>query len=307
MIFHKEIAMSKLDENNLTKLYKFLQLGGRYTTKELGERFEISTRTIQIYLKELRDNYGLQKEKRYYFFPATFRHIDMDKRMQMGTALMIALYKNTIPTIHKNVLENFKQIPKQTDAFLFNIDFEMIENETYFTQVIDAIIHQKAVHFTYKSSKNINSMRNVYPIKITNVLEYWYLMGYDLEQDKVKSFHFNNIYELIVSKDESYLTVEQIKKLEKISKEFVSPWFNDNKKSVSLSVSGDAMLYIKRKKRKELKIIKEHTDHLIVSMSYYGDVEVLTFVKKWLPDIEIVDNDDLQSMLHNILNRYLKK
>lgn len=298
--------MSKLDDNNLSKLYKFLQLGGKYTTQELSKRFNLSTRTIQLYLKELRDNFGLQKEKRYYFFPENYRHIDTDKRIQMNTALMIALYKNALPTPLGKVLENFKQVPKQTDAFLFDLDFEPIKNETYFTQVTDAIIHQKAVHFTYKDSKNLQSMRNVYPVKITNVLSYWYLMGYDLEQDKVKTFYFNNIFDLIVSKDESYIGVEMIAKLQRISKEFTSPWFNDDKKSVLLRVSGDAMLYIDRKKSKELQIIEKHKDHLLVKMYYYNDIEILTFVKKWIPYIKILDNASLRKKLYKILHNYLE-
>ena len=298
--------MATFKENNLSKLYKFLQLGGRYTSQELSQKFNLSIRTVQVYLKALRENYGLQKEKRYYYFPDTYRHIDSDKRLQMGMALMIALYQQAIPTIHARVLENFKQIPKQTDAFVFDLDFETIENETYFTQITDAVIHQKAICFNYKDSKRIPSTRNVYPIKLTNVLGFWYLMGYDLEQDKVKTFYLNALDELVVSKDESYLTIEKITKLEKIAKEFTSPWFNDEKKSISLRVSGEAMLYVKRKPSKGIEISKEAEDHLVITMSYYGDVEVLTFVKKWLPHIEILDNDLLRAKLLASLQNYLQ-
>ncbi len=299
--------MPALKENNLSKLYNFLQLGGKYTSQELSQKFNLSMRTIQIYLKELRENYGLHKEKRYYYFPDTYRDIDSDKRLQMGTALMIALYQQAIPTIHRRVLKNFKKIPKQTDAFLFDLDFETIENETYFTQMIDAIIHQKAIHFHYTDSKGETTIRNVYPIKLTNVLGFWYLMGYDLVQERVKTFYLNAIGRLVVSKDESYLTTEQVTMLKGIAQAFTSPWFNDEKKEVSLRIGGEAMLYVKRKQRREMEITKETEDYLVVTMSYYGDVEVLTFVKKWLPHIEILDNEPLRVKLLESLHAYLQK
>ena len=299
--------MKTIKDNNITKLYKYLQLGGRYTTQELSTKFKLSPRTIQGFLKKLRENYGLKKEKKYYFFSDEYRHIDMDERVQMSTALMISLYKNAIPTIEESILQNFKEIPKEVDAFLFDIDFQEIQNETYFNQMTHAIIHQKAVRFRYKDTKEKISIKNVYPLKITNVLEYWYLMGYDLEQDKVKTYYFNNIKELIVHTDESYLSTKQIQKLSKKALQMHSPWFSDDKKRVQLRISGDAILYMQRKKGEMFSILHKQDDMLLVEMEYYNDIEVLNFVKKWLPFVDIVDNPLLKKKLHTILKKYLLK
>lgn len=299
--------MKNLNENNLSKLYKYLQLGGRYTTIELSEKFSLSTRTIQSYLKVLKETYGLKKEKKLYFFPDNYRHIEDDERVQMSTALMISLYKNAIPIVQESVLQNFKQIPKEVDSFLFDIDFQEIENETYFNQVTHAIIEQKAIHFQYTNTKKKTALKNIYPLKITNVLGYWYLMGYDLEQDKVKTYYFNNIKDLVISKNENYLSTELLKTLLKKSKEMTSPWYNDNIKSVELLIRGDAIVYMKRKKSKAFKLLTESESSMLVQMKYYNDVEVLTFVKKWLPFIEIVNNKELKNRLHESLKNYLQK
>jgi len=299
--------MKSLNENNLTKLYNYLQLGGRYTSYELSEKFALSTRTIQNYLKQLREEHGLVKEKKYYYFADEYRHVEIDERLQMSTALMISLYKNAIPSMQESVLENFKQIPKETDAFLFDIDFQVIKNETYFNQITHAIIHEKAIHFKYKNSKNKVSTKNIYPLKNTNILGYWYLMGYDLEQEKVKTFYLNNIEDLIVSKDESYLSFKQIEKLSKKSPQMHSPWFNDDKKSIKLKVSGEAVLYMQRKKSNVFTIIEENSSSLLVKMYYFNDIEVLNFVQKWLPFVEIIDNNKLKMKLHTILKEYLLK
>jgi len=294
-----------LQESNITKLYKYLQLGGKYTTKELSEKFVLTPRTIQGYLKKLKEEYGLKNEKKHYFFAENYRHIEESERVQMSTALMISLYKNALPLVHDSVLENFKEIPKQVDAFLFDIDFQSIENETYFNQITDAIINQKAIHFKYKNTQNETSIKNIFPLKNTNILGYWYLMGYDLESDKVKTFYFNNIQDLIVSKDESCLSTKKIEELSKLSQELYSPWFNNEQKTVQLKVRAEAMRYMQRRVSSAFKIVKTKKDTLLVDMYYYNDVEVLTFVQKWLPYIEIVDDKELRGKLHAVLNEYL--
>jgi len=296
---------NNLNENNFTKLYNYLQLGKKHTTKELSEKLKLSTRTIQSYLKKLREEYGLKKEKKYYYFTDAYRHIEVDDRVQMSTALMISMYKNAIPIVQENVLQNFKKIPKEVDAFLFDIDFQEIENETYFNQITNAIIDEEAIQFTYKNTKNKTSIKSIYPLKLTNVLGYWYLMGYDLEQDKIKTFYFNNIKDMFVSKDESYLSVKKIKELSKLASQMYSPWFNNNQQSVKLLLSGDAIRYIKRQKNETFTILEEKNNTLLIKMYYYNDVEVLTFVKKWIPFIEIVDNEKLKKELFQTLKDYL--
>lgn len=301
------LGMKDIKENNFTKLYDYLQLGGKYTSHELSEEFSLSIRTTQNYLKQLREEYGLVKKKKYYYFTDEYRHIEMNERVQMSAALMISLYKNAISYVEDSVLKNFKQIPKETDAFLFDIDFQIINNETYFNQITHAIIHEKVIHFKYKNAKDKISIKNVYPLKNTNILGYWYLMGYDLDKDKVKTFYFNNIEELVVSKDESYLSLKQIDKLSKKSALMISPWFNDNKKNVKLKINGEAVLYIQRKKNRAFKIIEENQSSILVDMQYYSDIEVLNFVQKWLPHVDIVDNDELKIKLHARLKEYLLK
>ena len=194
-----------LNENKLTQLYKYLQLGGKHTTQELSEKMQLSMRTIQGYLKTLREEYGLKKEKKYYSFPDSYRHIDVDERVQMSTSLMISLYKNAIPILQDSVLQNFKQI----------------------------------------------------------------------------------------------------KELSKLASQMHSPWFSDDKKSVKLQLRGDAILYMKREKSKSFTILQESKNKLLVEMNYYNDIEVLNFVKKWLPSIEIVDNDELKKQLYLTLKDYL--
>ena len=294
------------ERDNFTRVYNYLQLGGKHSTKELSEIFGVTVRTIQILIKEMRENTGLEKEGTLYFFPDEFRNIDIHKKVQMSTALMISLYKCALPELQESILYNFNNLPQETDAFLFDINFEHIENEQYFSQVVDAILNKLAVAFEYTNSKNVPSSKSVYPIKMTNLQGYWYLMGYDLEYSKIKSFSFNNIQNL-TTLDDSFIYEKQIKELKEKSLQMTSPWFSNDEKFIELKVTGDAILYIKRQKNTMLKIINnQNTKELIVEMKYYNDIEVLTFIKRWLPFIEILNNDDLKQKLKTTLQTYLQ-
>ena len=291
-----------MNDNNLFKeIVLLLRQGGHYTTKELSERFNTSQRTVQNYIKKLKDTSGLQKEGKYYFFPDEFRNVDIHERLQMSSSLMIALYKQAIPELKESVLLNFKTLPKEHNAFLFDINFEEIENENLFNQIVNAVIDNKALSFKYMNKENVVSEKNVYPLRMTNMLGYWYLLGYDLESEKIKSFYIRYISDLS-SFEESFLSDDDIRSLLQSTSNITSPWFCEEEKSVLLKATGDAMHYLKRKKDTMLTIVEEDESYLMIQMKYYSDTEALVFVKKWLPFITIVDNSDLSNTLKKILS-----
>jgi len=293
------------DNSTFEEVVLLLRQGGRYSTKELSIKFGVTQKTIQNYMKELREKSGLVKDKTKYYYPDEFRNVDIHERVQMSTALMIALYRQSIPELKESVLSNFKALPKEHNAFLFDINFEEIENEILFNQLVSAVINNKAVSFDYTNKNNILSQKNVYPLKVTNMLGYWYVLGYDLEDEKIKSFYIKSICKLSLF-EESFLTEQEIKALSYSTSEIESPWFSEDSKSVLLEITGDAMLYLKRKTDATLNIVKESDDHILAKMQYYNDTEILVFVKKWLPFITIKDNEPLKQKLQNILTASLK-
>jgi len=292
-------------DSTYQKVVLFLRQGGSYSTKKLSEIFNVDQRTIQGYVKELCANSGLQKDKTRYYFPDEFRNIDITERVHMSTALMIALYKQAIPELKESVTSNFKELPKELDAFLFDINFETISNENLFNQIVASIMNKIAISFSYINKRNIASSKNVYPLRISNMLGFWYLLAYDLEDEKIKTFYINSITDLSPL-EESYLSIQQMQRLADKTVSITSPWFNSNEKNVLLSVTNDAMLYLKRKKDKRFTTIEESDSKLLIEMTYFNEVEVLSFVKGWLPDITIVDDEELTQKLHDILTKSLK-
>ena len=290
-------------ENTFQDVVMFLRQGGSYKTKELSERFGVCQRTIQDYVGELK-NSGLKKDGTRYYFPDEFRNVDIQERVHMSTALMIALYKQAIPELKESVTSNFRELPKELDAFLFDINFETIDNENLFNQIVATIMDKIAISFSYTNKKNLSSSKNVYPLKVSNMLGFWYLLAYDLEDEKIKTFYIKSITNLTVL-NESFLNVQEMQSLSKKTASIRSPWYSSEEKSVLLRVTDEAMLYLKRKNDIRLKIIEEDTSELLIEMNYYNDMEVLTLVKKWLPFITIIDDKHLKQKLQDILKTSL--
>ena len=293
------------ENKNFQEVVLLLQQGGYYSTKVLSQRFGVSQKTIQNYIKQLVANSGLEKEGTKYYFPDTFRNQDIHKKVQMSTALMIALYQQAIPELKDSVKENFKELPKERDVFIFDINFESIDNENIFNQLVDAILHKIALSFSYTNTKKETTLKTVYPLKISNMQGYWYFIGYDLASEKIKSYYIKQI-EDISKKEESYLSVDEEKRLLQEASLIDSVWYSPILKTVFLKATDEAKYYLERDKNKNVKIIKKTAIYLLLEMSYYNDIEVLNLVKKWLPFISIYENKELQEKLQTILTPSLK-
>jgi len=284
---------------------KFLMQGGSYTTQQLSQRFNVNIKTIQNYVKLLKKTSGLQKKKTYYSFPDEFRNIDIHEQVQMSTALMIALYKTAIPELKESVSSNFTHLPKELNAFLFDIEFETIDNQPLFNQIVNAIIEQRTLNFNYMNTNNIGSNKDVLPLRVANFNGYWYLIAYDLQKLQLRTLYIKSIADLHL-KEEIFLEENELQKLKTEASNINSVWFTDSIKSVKLIIKGEALRYVKRKPHSMLNIEKEEVDYLLVIFKYYNDIEVLNFVKKWLPEIQIINNPKLSQKLTNILQNYLK-
>ena len=127
----------------------------------------------------------------------------------------------------------------------------------------------------------------------------------DLTHEKIKSYYIKSITDLSFL-DESYLSEQMMQDLAQSTSSITSPWFCEEKKSVLLKVTGEAMLYLKRKKDSMFTTVEETDSHLLMQMKYYNDTEVLVFVKKWLPFVTIEENDMLKEKLQKILTISLK-
>jgi len=284
------------------KLVKLFYQGEYLSAKDIKNMFDVTQRMAQNYIRDLK-YIGLEKSGTKYFLPNKFRGIEIHQSVRMQTALMIALSQKAIPQLKQSVKENFKELPKELDIFLFDISLKEIKNENLFADITEAIISKVAVEFSYKNKYNENSTKNVYPLKIANMSTLWYLLAYDLKDEKIKSFSINSISSAIMM-DESYLSNEEMKKLQDISKNINSPWYSDNKKETTLTFTGIAKKYISLDDN--MQMLKEDENSMQVKIIYYNEIELFNIIKKWLPDV-IVEDTEIKDRFKKMLNEFLER
>jgi predicted DNA-binding transcriptional regulator YafY len=54
-----------------------------------------------------------------------------------------------------------------------------------------------------------------------------------------------------------------------------------------------------------MEIIEEHETYDIVRMMYHNEIELFSFVKQWIPDVKIIDNQMLSDKLSAQLQDFL--
>ena len=131
----------------------------------------------------------------------------------------------------------------------------------------------------------------------------WYLLAYDLKDEKIKSFSIDSI-SIATMMDESYLPNSDMKKLQDISKNINSPWYSDNKKETILTFIGIAKKFISLDEN--IRIIDEDDNSLKVKVYYFNEVELFNIIKKWLPDV-IVEDTGIKDRFKKMLSEFLER
>ena len=196
-------------------------------------------------------------------------------------------------------------IEEDKSIFILDTVYEEITRKDEFYKLIKAIKNKESCSFLYTKKDGSFKKVFVHPYKLANFSNFWYLIAYDVEYKKLKSYYVNGI-EKIEMAGENYINNVAIEKeIENTFVKFNSVWFDGDVKSVELKITGKAKLYIKRNLPKQANIMKETQEVLYIEFEYYNKVEVLSFVKQWLPEIKILNNDELSNDLKNILKKFL--
>ncbi len=290
-------------------IFNRLNTGQIVNVNELAEEFGVGVCTIQ---KDLNEFFPSLYEIEYlgngnYRFPKGY-HIQSseDEEKRIALSLMKSLQHSAIPELDEYIDALLKLDSKYESLFLFDLEFESIPNIGTFKVLLQAINQKVGVEFVYTKSNNTAKEVMVHPYRIANFKSFWYLVAYDVDDERIKLYYLKNISKLHTLY-ENFIANEAIEKeLERICSTIDSPWYEDEASFVTLKLEGAAKRYLGRLQPSYLSFVKQTQEYSLARMRYYHDIEVLQLVKRWLPDITIVDNPKLQQKLQKMLQEYLK-
>jgi len=301
------MAVTSLAER-LTTIIHYLNRGETIHIKELATKFSISERQIQKDIKLFSSFYDIENlGNQKYRMKKNRKAVNLEnKDIEIAMALMKSLQKSALPQMTEYINKALEDNNIYSDLFLFNIDNETLSNMEEFYKLLDAIHSQLSCSYTYTKKDGSSKTVHAHPYRIANLSNLWYLLAYDVEAELLKSYHINSISNLTVA-EENYISNAAVEKMiEEQFSLFDSPWFNGKMKSVTLQTTGMAKKYLDRTQPKHVELVTKSEDLSTIRLHYYNDIEALVFVKKWLPDIQIIDNPTLDSELKKSLTTFLQ-
>jgi len=274
-------------------IYLKLANGEVVETSKLAKLFGVSIRTIQNDLNELKAVYDIKCIKKgYYKLEKPQKYIDS----QIEEIISSLIYSLSINTLEE--FEDYIQsiLLKKDDIFLFDVKFEEIENIKDLMIILQMTKWNFSITIKYK-----DVTRTIHPLKIVNFNSYWYLIAYDIKDEKIKSFHINSIKE-IKPLFETFLEKNRKKELLEYLKSNFSVWINSNRSSSIFKIFSPLDRYIRRKLPLNCEIVEDKEEYVKVRFYYFNDIEAINFIKNYLPYIEVEDIE-----LKNKMKQILKK
>jgi len=284
-----------------------LHNGETLSITALAKEWETTPKTLQRDFKKLMEgNYGIvraQDGKRFTIKKEKVSSKDVLSTIQLLESMAAEIggefYTKTQTTLRK--LQHYIDSP-----FYTRIDVEQISDKLdLIADLEEAINEQKRVSLTYKRwyrPKQIKTYHHVEPYKIIIFDGFFYLLT-RYKEHTIK-FYLREIDALHIEEERFEKDEVLLEKMEKAQ----GIWFDPKAEpfDVTLLLESDAIVYFERKpiKGQYLKKNSNHTAELTVSITNKN--EIFTILKKWLPQITIIEPYALQEEFEEILNGYLQ-
>jgi predicted DNA-binding transcriptional regulator YafY len=292
-----------------TTLFNRLNEGEMLNVKALAEEFGVTVRTIQKDFNErLCETYDIiDLGHGNYAFAEGYRFKGADdEEEKIAISLMKSLQHHAIPQMDDYINSAISATKHYEEIFLFDMDFEEIENLEMFKILLKAIQWKFGIAFSYKRVDSTVIETIVHPYRIANFKNYWYLVAHDLEAQKIKTYYMKGISKLRTLYENFNDDPNVEAQIAQITSGIDSPWYRDEAWEVVLTVSGDARYYLERHTPRNMKKTADSEIYATFLFTYHHKVELFTFVKKWIPDIRIND-PKLQKELNEIMNTYIQQ
>lgn len=326
--------------NHIFTLMKMLARGREIYAQDesLQGELGINERTLRRYLDDIRDNFSdilvIEKKRKDLSNRNTTVFRVADKKKDVSDILKFFLNNDTdlswvLELIHtqdpslindskKDIKQSIENILHDNDnIFIFRSPpFELLQDEQQkqlFASAKRAVQNHEYATVTYFYDME-EILHDVKCLKMVYMHNNWYLA---IEDDKGQ-FRFLRmafIQTINYAKKVTYQPAK-IAKYNRFFQEFQNAFsLPDKKQKVAyLRASSKVAKYFKKGRKPffaSQKFIKENGDKSIeLSIKYSQPIEVLPFIKQWLPDITIISPEDLQDELkldlENALKKYLK-
>jgi predicted DNA-binding transcriptional regulator YafY len=312
------------DDKKINSIFKLMEIlveekEIKANDKEIAKRLGYTTRTLSRHLQDLAtmDSNVIKVKKGknsvYELFDTSYVFEKVMKNTN-DFSWFFDLVDRWDDAIFKDM--NYEISKKERDVFLYkNSPFEELqsqEQKDIFRTLKEAIIEKKYLDIGYIYDKP-RTHKKAIPLKLIFMEQNWYLAIIDQDE----GFRFLRLFfvtKLGKSSKNSYIhdiSKKELKACHHFLNNFQNPMsrYNNPIQTAHILTSPRVAKYFKPHMKQHFlseKFIKKHSDGSIeFSVEYSQPIEILPFIKKWLPDLKILSPQSLVDELRDDLEAFL--
>ena len=283
-----------------------LQNGETLSITQLAKEWDTTTKTVQRDFNKLMEgNYGIIRAddgKRFTIARSTPTSKSADTAIKMLDSLSSDIggefYIKMQSTLRK--LQKYIESP-----FYTRIDVENISDKLDLMEDLEyAVSKQKMITFDYKKSQHkggAKTYENVKPYKIIIFDGFWYLLTqYKEHYIKFNLREIKNLKILPSTFQKNELVLDRMEKA-------INIWFDPKAEPFDVTFLLDeyAIVYFERKPIKGQYLKKNNDGTAELTISVTSEREVFSILKKWLPQVKVVEPYSLQKKFEEMIKEYL--
>lgn len=301
----------------------------------LADELGISTKSLGRYLEDIRQNFSdvitveKRKDKMHSRKPNVYRMVDsqkdlskilhkfFEKKADFNWVLQLLHESDPTFTTDVNVENEIKKlISKESDIFLFkSTPFEILDekHKKIFNILKMAVNYNEYKTIQYKYLDTEEVLKNIKCLKLVFTQNNWYLAIED-QKDSFRLLRISFIQK--VDPASSNKTTYQISRVKKYNQHFKNiqnamTCYNKPIQKATFRASSKIAIYFQEGMKpffESQKLIGVHSDgSLDFTLSYTQPIEILPFIKQWLPNITVLEPSSLQEELIQDLNKALSE
>ena len=291
----------------LTLILSRLNDGEALSVTELAKEFNVSERTIQRDFNERLISFPVYQEKKKWKMQEGFR---LEKSTSIEDAVVLEIMEKLIEGAGRKfsmkaerLLSKIKN--QSLNPFYAKLDIEDIGDKLKEVQQLESAIKNKEQIQCLYDFDGFSKRIDLKPLKIVNYEGFWYLIALDARNETLKKYYLKNIKQ--ISMKEAGFTTDT--KLDELLENSISVWFNEGVEPyrVTLELSSVIAKYFKRKPLSKTQRIEDLREDgsMVVSVEITDDMEIIPFVKYWMPHVIVVEPDSIQEKIIQDVEEYL--
>lgn len=299
--------------SRLALIFEQLSKGMELSTPAMVESFGVTKKIVQTDFKEYVLPFFKDKTIYYDYSSKTYKSNSnfLSKTFLNAQELaIIAILKN------KSQDKYSDEDLAQKVEFLFERFEDELSNKLYQKSSVEKIDNFKDEIIQIKNAietKNIvnctynNKKREIYPLSILNLEGFWYLIIYEPEDKRIKTFHLNTIKNIEIL----YKHYKFDKEIVKTFDNAITAYYKPENKPITVELFIDAIVsryFLRKPLNSSQRVIKQYDDGSLELEIIITDLmEIVPTIQRYMPHVGVITPDELKIEVKNNLDLYIKR